>query len=293
MDFGALPPEVNSGRMYEGPGPETLLAASVGWESLAAELVDAAGGYRSVIAGLTAESWLGRTSMSMAAALAPYLSWMTATAAECTTAATQATVAATAFEAAHAMTVPPPLIAANRTQLIGLIATNFFGQSTPAIMATEAEYGEMWAKDAAAMYHYAANSAAASALSLFTSPPRVTHPGRLAASHAHTETAKLISSVPKTLQMLATPGLSPVAAGIAATGPSTGAGLGQAASLGALSVPPGWADAVSEVTAPPALDANVMPGGWGAGPSVRRGSAASVRRVIVRAKSIPRSPVAG
>ncbi len=28
MDFGALPPEVNSGRMYVGPGPATLLAAS-------------------------------------------------------------------------------------------------------------------------------------------------------------------------------------------------------------------------------------------------------------------------
>ena len=38
MDFGALPPEVNSGRMYIGPGPETLLAASAGWEGLAAEL---------------------------------------------------------------------------------------------------------------------------------------------------------------------------------------------------------------------------------------------------------------
>ena len=61
MDFGALPPEINSGRMYLGPGPGTLLAASAGWESLAAELTDAASGYQSVIAGLTDESWLGST----------------------------------------------------------------------------------------------------------------------------------------------------------------------------------------------------------------------------------------
>jgi len=27
MDFGALPPEINSGRMYSGPGPTTMLAA--------------------------------------------------------------------------------------------------------------------------------------------------------------------------------------------------------------------------------------------------------------------------
>ncbi|WP_152312614.1 PPE domain-containing protein, partial [Mycobacterium tuberculosis] len=26
MDFGLLPPEVNSSRMYSGPGPESMLA---------------------------------------------------------------------------------------------------------------------------------------------------------------------------------------------------------------------------------------------------------------------------
>jgi PPE-repeat protein len=290
--------------MYLGPGPATLLAAAAGWESLAGELTAAAGGYQSVIAGLTGESWLGPTSTSMAAAVTPYLSWMTATAAHCVRAASQAAAAAAAFEAAYAMTVPPPLIAANRAQLIGLVATNVFGQNTPAVMAIEAEYGEMWAQDATAMYRYAANSAAAAAFSLFTSPPRTTNPGGLAgavaratgvrvASDAHTTTARSISSVPQTLQMLATPGLSPAAADTAATGARSGAGLGQAAALGTLSVPPGWADAVSEVTPPPALDANVKPGGWGAGPSVGRGPAGSVRRVILRAKSIPRSPVAG
>jgi PPE-repeat protein len=71
MDFGALPPEINSGRMYVGPGSGTLLAASAGWESLAAELNTAASGYRSVISSLTDEAWMGPTSMSMAAAVIP------------------------------------------------------------------------------------------------------------------------------------------------------------------------------------------------------------------------------
>jgi hypothetical protein len=147
MDFGALPPEVNSGRMYLGPGPGTLLAASAGWESLAAELNATASGYQSVISSLTDEAWLGPTSMSMAASVTPYMSWMTATAEQCEQAATQATAAAAAYETAYAMTVPPPLIVANRAQLMTLIATNIFGQNTPAIMATEAEYSEMWAQD--------------------------------------------------------------------------------------------------------------------------------------------------
>jgi PPE-repeat protein len=50
------------------------------------------------------------------------------------------------------MTVPPAMIAANRAQLMSLIATNILGQNTPAIAATEAHYGEMWAQDVTAMF---------------------------------------------------------------------------------------------------------------------------------------------
>jgi PPE-repeat protein len=60
--------------------------------------------------------------------------------------------------------------------LAALVATNFFGQNTPAIMATEAEYIEFWAQDAAAMYGYAAASAAATAFAPYQSPPNTTTP---------------------------------------------------------------------------------------------------------------------
>ncbi len=88
----------------------------------------------------------------------------------------QAQTAAGAYEAAFAMTVPPPVIAANRSQLTTLVATNILGQNTAAIAATEAQYGEMWAQDVAAMENYAASSAAASNLSPFTSPTSTAQP---------------------------------------------------------------------------------------------------------------------
>src|ERR1700744_4314472 len=73
------------------------------------------------------------------------------------------------------MTVPPVEIAANRAQLASLVATNILGQNTPAIAATEALYGEMWAQDAAAMYGYAGSSATASQLTPFTAPEQTTN----------------------------------------------------------------------------------------------------------------------
>jgi PPE-repeat protein len=184
MDFGALPPEINSGRMYSGPGSAPMLAAAAGWDQLSGELYSAAASYSSVISGLTGGSWKGPASASMAAAAATYVAWMGAAATQAEQAATQARAAASAFESAFAATVPPPLIAANRAQLAMLVATNFLGINTPAIMATEVHYAEMWAQDAAAMYGYAGSSAAAATLTPFTAPQQNTNPTGLAAQSA-------------------------------------------------------------------------------------------------------------
>jgi PPE-repeat protein len=108
------------------------------------------------------------------------VSWITATAAQAVLTAAQAMAAVAAYEAAFVMTVPPPVIAANRALLLALVATNFFGQNTPAIMATEALYVEMWAQDVAAMYGYAGASSAASALTPFTTPLETTNSSGLA-----------------------------------------------------------------------------------------------------------------
>ena len=232
MDYGALAPEINSGRIYAGPGPGSMLAAAAAWNELAAELRSAASSYGSVISGLTSGPWVGPSSTAMAAAAAPYVAWMGATAEQAELAATQAQVAAGAYATAFAATVPPPLIAANRAELMLLTATNFFGQNTPAIAATEAQYTEMWAQDAGAMYGYAANSAAAtSQVTPFVAAPETTNAAGLAAQGTASTAAagssigtgvqsalsQLISQLSTTLQGLASPLTSALSGSSSAT----------------------------------------------------------------------------
>jgi PPE-repeat protein len=147
---------------------------------------------------------------------------MGATAEQAELAGTQAQAAAAAYAEAFAMTVPPMVIAANRAQLMMLVATNFFGQNTPAIAANWAHYFEMWAQDAAAMFGYAANSAAATAqVTPFNPAPQTTNLAGLAAqgaASAHTGAStgagvqsalsQLVSLVPQALNSLSSPGSS-------------------------------------------------------------------------------------
>jgi PPE-repeat protein len=252
MDFGAFPPEVNSARMYAGPGAGSMLAAAEAWGGLSADLQAMAASAGVTISRLTDEAWNGPASASMTAAVAPYLAWIATTAPQLEQVASQARAAAAAYEAAFALTVPPPVIAANRAELMALTATNFLGVNTAAIMATEAHYGEMWAQDAAAMYNYAANSAAASTLAPFASPKSTTNPAgtsgqSIAAAHAagssignHAQTAT--SSVAQTLQGLSAPGST-------STGlDQVALGTGSSAATSAVSTPAGMLSSLSGAT---------------------------------------------
>ncbi|MDT7740119.1 MAG: hypothetical protein QOK09_3488 [Mycobacterium sp.] len=182
MDFAILPPEVNSGRIYDGPGSGPMLAAAAAWDQLATELQSAAASYGSVISELSAGPWLGAAAASMTSAAGPYVAWMRSTAAQAEQTAIQAKSAAAAYEVTFAATVPPPVIEANRALLQALVATNLLGQNTPAIAATETLYAEMWAQDATAMYGYAGASASATTLTPFTPAPQTTTGSSAAAS---------------------------------------------------------------------------------------------------------------
>lgn len=281
MDFALLPPEVNSGRMYTGPGAAPMLAAASAWDALAAELEVAAVGYDGVIASLIGHAWSGPTSVAMAGAAAPYVAWLQTGAAKAEQSAMQARAVAAAYEAAFAATVPPAVVADNRALLAVLVATNFFGQNTPAIAAAEAAYAEMWAQDAAAMYGYAATAAPASALPKFERAPQTTHPEAPASSPSWWDTLNAEVGQISPFTSVASSGLSfdsgmytvvsngagwgrlvyvrggaggaltfegigPRGVLSAAARPVSGPGLGRAVPIGGLSVPPSWAAAAPE-----------------------------------------------
>jgi PPE-repeat protein len=205
--------------MYAGPGSSSLQAAASAWNGLAAELTSAATGYDTVVTQLASDEWMGPASTSMASAAQQYVSWLSTTAAQAEQAATQARTAAAAYEQAFMATVPPPLVAANRAETAAAVQANVFGQYTPLISQLEAQYGQMWAQDAAAMYGYAGQSAAATQVTPFASPTATSNPAGLAAQASAASNAaatsttsstqsilsELTSSLPTSLQSLASP----------------------------------------------------------------------------------------
>src|ERR1700729_2669684 len=219
VDFGALPPEINSALMYTGPGSSSFQVAASAWNGLAAELQSAAQGYETTITQLASDEWNGPASAAMASAAQPYFTWLQETSAQAEQAAAQAQAAVAAYEQAFAATVAPPLVAANRAETAAAVQANVFGQYTPLISQLEAQYGQMWAQDAAAMYGYAGQSASAAQVTPFATPAATTSPagtaaqsaavsqatGTSAASSSQSILQQLTSSMPNSLQSLASP----------------------------------------------------------------------------------------
>jgi PPE-repeat protein len=286
MNFATLPPEINSGRMYEGPGSGSMTEAAAAWERLATRLYTAAADYHAVTAKLA----------GISEAIAPYVDWLTATAAHAEHAATVAAAAASAHETALAAMVPPPAIDANRAQRRSLAIRNCLGQASPAIAEAEAHYEQMWARDADAMHAYADASGDASTMTPFTSPPAAAVPSSPGTTWAVKSAPELVSAghqvmttIPEALRALslspqttfdtplrpATSSLSrlsslsaPSGAAISrlnslnkaaalrwllpnqggARGPTVIAGFGRATSIAGLSVPQAWATAATTPT---------------------------------------------
>ncbi|MDT5230909.1 MAG: hypothetical protein QOJ56_184 [Mycobacterium sp.] len=214
MSFMMFPPELNSSLMYSGAGSGPLMAAASAWDELAADLETTATSYQTVIAQLTGTTWLGPSSARMAAAAAPFVAWLESSSAQAAQTSAQARLAAASYEGAFASTVPPAVIAANRALLAALVATNFLGQNTPAIAATEAHYMEMWFQDGVTMDTYATASQQAVVLPQQSPAPTTSDGGASADAAAATQSASTpasgIGSLGTDLESLLTNGLTNV-----------------------------------------------------------------------------------
>ncbi|OBC02276.1 PPE family protein [Mycobacterium sp. 852002-40037_SCH5390672] len=166
MDFATLPPEINSGLMYSGPGPGSMKRAAAAWDTLATRLFTAAADYRAVTAKLACGH---ESPLTEAAAL--YVDWLDAVAARSEHTAYQLEAAAEAHQSAFTATVPPSAITANRTQRRSLVSTNCLGHNSTTIANVDAEYDAMWAQNADAMYAYAGAAVGAATITPFPAPP--------------------------------------------------------------------------------------------------------------------------
>jgi PPE-repeat protein len=178
MEFTTLPPEVISALIHSGPGAESLANAAAAWQQLSANLEDAADNYAASLSSMD-QAWHGPSSAAMFQSVTPYVTWLRTTAQQAQQTAAAAQSAAAAFSSVQASVVPTATVAANRTRLVQLLATNVFGRNLPAIAQTESEYQTMWANNAAAMTRYQAASSQASTLPQLTSPTSTTNPSAL------------------------------------------------------------------------------------------------------------------
>jgi PPE-repeat protein len=195
MEFTTLPPEVISALIHSGPGAESLANAAAAWQQLSANLEDAADNYASSLSSMD-QAWHGPSSAAMVQSVTPYVTWLRTTAQQAQQTAAAAQSAAAAFNSVRASVVPTATVAANRTRLAQLLATNVFGRNLPAIAQTESEYQTMWANNAAAMTRYQAASSQASTLPQLTSPTSTTNPSALKTQASSATPAATTSSGP-------------------------------------------------------------------------------------------------
>jgi PPE-repeat protein len=200
MDFMSWPPEVTSALIHSGPGAESLIEAAGAWQKLGVGLEESIPMYSSVVSALTLD-WRGPSSAAMSEAVTPFLKWLRITAQQCQQMASSALASAAAFNSAHAAVVPPSTVAANRTRLAQLIATDRLGNNLAAIAETEAQYQTMWVNNSSAMSSYQTATTQALELPQFSLPPSIVNPAAAAAqastapSAAGTPAASLLPSI--------------------------------------------------------------------------------------------------
>lgn len=157
VEYGAMPPELNTARLQLGAGEAPMLQAAAGWEAWAVALEAQAAELSSALASLSA-AWTGMGSETGVAACMPMVMWLQTMAAQAMKRAAQATAQATSYVTAATTTPQIPEIVQNHVTEAVLQATNFLGVNTVPIGLNEADYVRMWNLAADTMYAYMAET---------------------------------------------------------------------------------------------------------------------------------------
>lgn len=169
--YWGIPPEINAFRLtMMGAGPSAHVPVVAAYTDAATTHVEQAV-QQAVTTMATAPSFVGFGGAGMVSSATPMSAWMSAAGAHAGAAAATVQAAMAGYTTAAASTIPYPVVMENRLREAALVASNFLGQNTPAIAATEAEYGEFWSQNASAMMGYlATTTAAVDALSVPMAP---------------------------------------------------------------------------------------------------------------------------
>ncbi|AKN16044.1 PPE family protein [Mycobacterium haemophilum DSM 44634] len=172
-----LPPEINSGNMWNGPGGSSLVHASWRWGLLNHKMWDLKVSFDQMLHCLT-EEWSGEVARQVINAAKPFQEWLEDLSDQIMNIARETQCIMTAFYVAQDELVDPELIDANRAEVLALINDNELGQNNAAIAALEDEYGRYWDQDGTAMYRYRRKlSVALSRLTPWQPPPTANDTG--------------------------------------------------------------------------------------------------------------------
>jgi PPE-repeat protein len=226
VQYWGMTPEVNAFRLTcMGAGSAAHVPVVAGYQT-ASETLIAEGTQQTATAMATSATWMGSGGVAMTGAVLPSGAWHEAAAAHAQAASETVASAGAAHATASLMTIPHPVVIANRVREVGLEASNILGQNAIPIAETNGEYAEFWGQNAGAMTGYfSAAMGLVSALSVpLMAAPQTTDPLGMAA------------------------GLASVAAQAAGTGvQALGSELGDLAGVGSTAASSG-AGAASEVS---------------------------------------------
>ena len=170
-DAAAMPPEVNWGSLMAGDHAASLTAAAAAHQGMAAMLGGEAG-MLGANAATTAVSWEGGGGAGMSMNAGTQVGVMGLALAWFQQAAASLAGASQTYQTAFEGMIPGPVCDTNRVTQAGLVATNFLGVNTPAIVALDTEYfGHMWTTNAALMSMWQA--AASAAIGELAIPPPI------------------------------------------------------------------------------------------------------------------------